>query len=232
MADARTYSSILKLAREEKGLFHCKTCGSQEVVQASMSVPSFNQIRIRVRCPAGHETEITYVNANRQMPTYHPKSTGTVLTKISGVTYSNSDGVQRQALLHHVRPGDQLSVIKGNVNGKEVFLVKHALGVIGTLRSDVLLPLIPDSDLGCVAGKVVKTTGGWREKPTLGCNIELYRVEPEKTVYVDIKSQTPIYHASPACSGMTDPMAMSLEKATTILHAKPCKHCVQKKEGN
>ena len=102
--------------------------------------------------------------------------------------------------------------------------MRHAIGVIGTLKSDTIRSIDTENGKKELYAKVVQITGGKGEKSTFGCNIELYTRPAKNLVYMDPDGKN-IYHKNPHCSGMQDATAVTLEYAKEELRARPCKKC-------
>lgn len=169
-------------------------------------------------CTEGHTVIQRYALTETAQQRTAPKS---IRTKVLGVTFKNSDGVDRQALLKHITAGEDLLIARGTLDGNSVFLVRHAIGVIGTVKRDAIRPLWDDTEPSELRAKVTQVTGGQGEKTTLGCNIEVFG--PVPTVYMDPDGKD-IYHIIKTCCGMQNPKEVTLEDATQM-GARPCKKC-------
>ena len=177
-------------------------------------------------CESGHMSTFRYVLSESvaQPQKTTPKS---IRTKVSGVTFQNPDGVDRQELLKRLAPGDSLDIVRGTVDGKPVLLVRHAIGVIGTVKKDTIRAVISENGHTNLKAKVVQITGGKGEKATYGCNIEVFSSEPGDYVYMDPDGRN-IYHNNKNCCGMQDATEVSRTYAVETLRARPCKKCAAK----
>jgi len=183
-------------------------------------------IMVACTCENGHVSTYRYGLKESIAPA--PKAAHKpVRTKVSGVTFRNSDGVDRQELLKRLTPGDSLEIVQGTMDGKTVLLVRHAIGVIGTVKRDTIRSLIPEAGPINLKGKVVQITGGQGEKTTYGCNIEVYTQDPSDCVFMDPDGRN-IYHNNKNCCGMQNPAEVQRAYAVKTLHARPCKKCAAK----
>ena len=195
-------------------------------------------------CSAGHSTELLC-----EVTEDKPNAPVRLTTKVHGVTFENPDGTNRQALLRHVKSGDQIKVTQGMLNNRKALLVRHDIGVLGTIRSEQIYEavgaVLPQEGF---EGKVVRTTGGETGKATLGCIVELNLHTTQSTtknvtqnerdtefiknnqvgssgyVYVDRDGRN-IYHKDPHCSGMKKAERQKIEYAKNVLKARACKRC-------
>ena len=211
------------LGGDRESAFKCLSpncgCGLSSVV---MKV-SGQELLVESTCTAGHVSIYRYKEAGKEIQT-PKKPEPTIRTKVSGVTFKNPDGVSRQELLKRLRAGDELEIVKGSLDNQTVYQVRHAIGVIGTLKGDIVRSIDTDGGKKELFAKVVQITGGKGEKATYGCNIELYTKPAKNLVYMDPDGKN-IYHRNPHCSGMQDTNAVTLEYAKEELRARPCKKC-------
>lgn len=107
-------------------------------------------------------------------------------SKIAGVSFSNEDGTSRQKLINaHCRPGMPLGLQREPNNTYDrnavsvwiwarSFLFFSKAFQIGYLNSDIAQEIATHMDRGGrAAGVITAVTGGTRDKPTRGVNIEL-----------------------------------------------------------
>lgn len=180
-------------------------------------------LRLKAICGAGHESLFSYAFDAQQSKAVSKKAS-TILTKLSGVTFQNPDGVDRQSLLQYVKKGDELTVVPGEINGHSALMAKHALGVVGYIKKSSIAQLLTEGDASTLRARVTQITGGQAEKPTMGCNIEVWRENPEPKVYMDPDGRN-IYHTDPHCSGLKDAAVVTKQYAEDFLHARACKRC-------
>lgn len=184
-------------------------------------------------------------------PTILQERRGSLRTKVSGVTFNNADGTSRQNLLKVIHPGDSLRLVKAKGQGTSVmFMLKHELGIIGSIKNTVLQEYLTKYPLQPFQIRVIQITGGTARKSTLGCNIELLPSTDEagqvleeilaqdegnfvvKTEYVYLDPDTrSVYHREPHCSGMKDPEKTTLANAVHRYKARPCKRCIGEKKN-
>lgn len=181
------------------------------------------ELLVESTCSAGHVNTFKYKEEGREKPS-SKNVCMTIRTKVSGVTFKNADGVSRQELLKRLRPGDELAIVKGTLDNQQVYQVRHAIGVIGTLKSETIRSMDTDNGKKELFAKVVQITGGKGEKATFGCNIELFTRPAKDLVYMDPDGRN-IYHKNPHCSGMQNAESVTLEHARDELRARPCKKC-------
>lgn len=223
----------------KNGSFHCPCCGA-EIGSLSASIDAITgQGQLNGHCSKGHNFSFAL---SVSIPVKKESDTVTMRTKVTGVTFNNEDGTSRQALLRCVKPNDQLTMETSTFNGKQnsVCVLRHAIGIIGTLSGDVLAEFrenaAPDAE---VHVKVLQVTGGTQEKQTLGCNIELSAVKntgkspPDskkedidrgQKVYIDAV-RNEVFHIDPHCSGLKNAIPVNLWYAKCRLHSRPCKRC-------
>lgn len=104
--------------------------------------------------------------------TISPSSpTGSIRTKVVGVTFQNDDGTDRQELLALVSPGDTLDLEPYKYNGAPAMKVVHAVGCIGNLKAELAADLCKNEYITYTA-EVLEVTGG-EDGKTYGCNIEI-----------------------------------------------------------
>lgn len=185
-----------------------------------------HDLMVACTCESGHISTFRY-GLTESIPPAQKPTPKSVRTKVSGVTFRNPDGVERQELLKRLAAGDMLDIVYGTMDGKAVLLVRHAIGVIGTVKRDTIRPIIQESGPVNLKAKVVQITGGQGEKSTYGCNIEVYASEPTDYVYMDPDGKN-IYHTNRNCCGMTDAAEVTKTHAVEVLHARPCKKCAAK----
>ena len=196
---------------------------------------------LTIECDEGHLNKLIISVENAEAVPVRPKET-TLRTKVSGVTFDNPDGTNRQNLLKYVAAGDELSIICEKTNDKTIYTVRHPIGVIGTLRSETVKEFADATKAEQIKARVLQLTGGTGDKTIIGCNIELYtktlRTEPAKApqpveakgtqfVYMD-PNRRDIYHADKYCSGMKNAERVAQKYAEKTLKARPCKRCVAK----
>lgn len=222
----------------ENGALHCKAEGcSEDIVSATLSLNIQSEIAtLQYKCAAGH-TSTMHLTIDTQKGT---AQTVSMRTKVSGVTFPNQDGTSRQELLKRISAGDSLTIEHIMLDGKSVPVLRHAIGIIGTLKSEIINEFkghcAPDAE---ITAKVLQVTGGTENKNTLGCNIIISAeakdermpgktTEPEinraQKVFVDPAKNT-VYHTDRHCSGMKNAEQCSLGYAEVRLHARPCKRC-------
>ena len=102
-------------------------------------------------------------------------------TKVAGVSYKNTDGSSRQAILGRVRSGDTITLVRDpfnqyDKNAIKVMVIGQQVGWIGRHLSGDLAALMDKGHI--ITGKVTKKTGFENDK--WGCNIALYIYEPVK----------------------------------------------------
>lgn len=221
----------------------CASCCASITTITSISVSDDGKAATLVcQCENGHQNALLLELKEHRLL---EENIFTTRTKVSGVTFDNPDGTSRQTLLQFVKPGDSLQIEEGAMGTAKVFVVRHNIGVLGTIRKDVLGAATGNPPELPIAAKVVQVTGGTDEKQTLGCNIELYLHRPshlclpEKegdetaaktvpyTVYIDAGSRE-IYHMDKHCSGLKNAKPTRLQYAEKVLKARPCKKCAAK----
>lgn len=217
-------------------LLSCGHAGCVAEFQSGTLNVTDGNIELSLRCTNGHMTAIKLSVSGKEEASQSSvlPPVNTVKTKVSGVTFENSDGTSRQELLRHIRPGDTVSIKKAPDNA---FYVKHALGVIGVVKRDAIRALLSSDGLE-LSGKVTHVTGGSEGKPTLGCNIEItipeqlqtnlaQQTEGEKQrgvfVFMDPEGRN-IFHGNKYCSGMQNAKPVQIKYARSI-RARPCKKC-------
>ena len=196
---------------------------------------------LTIECDEGHLSKLSISVENAETVPVKPTET-TLRTKVSGVTFDNPDGTNRQNLLKYVAAGDELSIICEKTNDKAIYMVRHPIGVIGTLRSETVKEFTDATKAEQIKARVLQLTGGTGDKTIIGCNIELYaetpHTEPAKMpqpsepkgtqfVYMD-PNRRDIYHADKYCSGMKNAERVAKKYAEKTLKARPCKRCVSK----
>lgn len=221
----------------------CKTCGHRAGTNNARLEFFADRVDLLYTCDAGHENvlRMSIIEADEVGPAVPEVKKTAVRTKVSGVTFENQDGTQRQDLLRHVKAGDALQIVKAPAGSSSAYMVKHALGILGTIRRETI-PQAEKEEFPLDA-IVTHITGGTAEKTTLGCNIEIYttyneplssetetpKKEPrEQTVYIE-KEKRSIYHMDRHCSGMKDAVQERLSYAQNVLKARPCKRCATEK---
>lgn len=180
-----------------------------------------------VSCGAGHESHFFYAYDATKSKAVLKTSTA-VKTKLSGVSFQNPDGVERQSLLQYVQPGDDLEIVQGEVNGHPALVARHKLGVVGYIKRASIGQLLVGDDTIPLKARVIQITGGNADKPTRGCNIEVWRDDDGQRVYMDPDGRN-IYHTDPHCSGLKEPTVVTKKYAEEYLHARPCKRCNEDK---
>ena len=222
----------------------CAVQGCEEAIErAEITLQADNKAMLCFWCKKGHQSRADMtINSIQPVPAAPSaeQSTTAIRTKVSGVTFTNADGTSRQELLKHIQPGDPITVVKDRIEDNVVYMVRHAIGIIGSVKSEVLKGFLAadGTDDSLIAGTVIQVTGGTEDKPTLGCNIELCglaeakpaattpREEPPKTgkyVYMDPDGRN-IFHTDKYCSGMRNAKAVPLSHARRV-QARPCKRC-------
>lgn len=118
----------------------------------------------------------------------HKKKTRSFFTKVVGVTFENDDGYNRQEIIRqHCKPGDDLAMAAEPNNphadhAVAIYVVKR--GWFGGVKQYQIGYLSDDSGAaqqvfdhamagGAAAAEIKNVTGGTRDKPTLGVNIEI-----------------------------------------------------------
>ena len=215
---------MMEIVGDDKEVaFKCMATNCHCHISSVVMKVNGKELLVESTCTAGHINIFKYKEERREKPL--PKNINmTIRTKVSGVTFKNADGVSRQELLKRLRPGDELEIIKGTLDNQKVYQVRHAIGVIGTLKSDTIRSIDTENGKKELYAKVVQITGGKGEKSTFGCNIELFTRPAKSLVYMDPDGKN-IYHKNPHCSGMQDATAVTLEYAKEELRARPCKKC-------
>lgn len=238
---------------EPNQVFHVAcTCRAKDCAakakSAELSITDTGAAHLTFTCEEGHINKVELRVESSELVPSAPKPPATLRTKVSGVTFENPDGTSRQELLKRLSAGDSLKIAEAEVEGRKAYLVRHAIGVIGTLRRDLVSDFLggrPDSEL---RAKVLQLTGGQGEKPIFGCNIELFLTdEPEpapsaaqadgeaasqsagqamRFVFMD-PNKRGIYHADRFCSGMKTAERVAKKYAERTLKARPCKRCVK-----
>lgn len=99
-----------------------------------------------------------------------------IKTKVVGVSFKNDNGTSRQKYISKSFVGEKIHIIhkpiKGHPNALAVYNSRHCQ--IGHLSSELASEVVKDMNKDyIVLGKITSITGGEKEKPTLGCNIEL-----------------------------------------------------------
>ena len=104
----------------------------------------------------------------------HARSGG-IKTKIAGVTHEN-----RQQLLLKCRKGQKIVIVnepmKKYPHAMAVYAVNRKDGKkLGYLNNELAQDVFEDHRHGNeIIGKILDITGGTRDKPAIGCNIEFY----------------------------------------------------------
>lgn len=225
----------------------CQNPGCQSPINKDESILellSDTDAVLRYSCECGHESclslkvkSVFYGDSEIQ-----DEDARRCFTKVSGVTFSNADGVNRQDLLRQLKSGDRLRIVPGEIDGNRAFFVEcPGVGIVGTIRRDLVWDFSASHGHGCVGAKVLQLTGGNPDKPVIGCNIELYIIDGEQKPPVNQLSNSPkdvkhkvymdpggrnIYHFKPHCSGMSGAKTVTLGYARGALRARPCKRCV------
>lgn len=107
---------------------------------------------------------------------------------IAGVTFSNPDGTSRQELIRRCRIGDEILLIRdrNNKHDASAVIAMHRVGQLGWIKSAGLEEFAEFLDRrGRATAKICQLTGGTRDKPTLGVNIEITEwrtVEPAANI--------------------------------------------------
>lgn len=154
----------------------------------------------------------------------------TIRTKLTGVTFDNEDGENRQDILSRMDGSEAITVEKYTYNGEPAAYVKWGGKVLGNLSAELAKDLYNKYPKAVYEAQILDITGGGGNN--YGCNIELdiYEDAPQKApqahtaetiVYIDHKSKK--YHSKPDCSGMKRPQAIPISKARK--RYTPCKKC-------
>ena len=106
-----------------------------------------------------------------------------ILTKVAGVSFSNSDGSSRQAILSRCESGDRIELEYYEYNDDPAYAVYTYWGQIGNLSAEDAWHLYNMPDNYSVSGVITKVTGGSSGR-YYGCNIRLTVFE---TRHVPIK---------------------------------------------
>lgn len=225
-------------------LLRCQKQGCDSPITKVVCAAAGGSLLLHYFCAAGHRSrgELTISN----MSLAEQEAMPAVRTKVSGVSYSNSDGTSRQAILKRVRSGDALRVERAAApSGGAMYMLRHELGYIGSVKGSVLQKIQAMCPQGCISVRVTQVTGGTEDKTTLGCNIELYvpgeggqpldalisdetgtaRGSGKDSPVVYLDSSRRIYHWDDRCSGMKNAERSTLSRAVNHLHARPCKKC-------
>lgn len=230
----------LKFNEQEKVPFQCLSAGCEKPITAAKAKVEGEVMAFSCTCAGGHVSVFTYNETERHAVAALRPRARTIRTKVSGVTFSNPDGVSRQELLKRLQAGDALQITKGTIENTTAYLVRHAIGIIGTVKGDIIRSFEADTGCTTIEAKVVQITGGQGEKATYGCNIELTttgcqpagEAPPAPTpaeatgrkVYMDPDGKN-IFHTDPRCSGMKGAKEVTLAHARDGLRARPCKKC-------
>ena len=97
-------------------------------------------------------------------------------TKIVGVTYPNDDGTSKQKILAKCRIGENLILKHTPIpeDDNAVKVLRKNGDQIGWLSSAVAREISALLDQGCRVDAVISDlTGGTKDKPTRGCNINV-----------------------------------------------------------
>jgi hypothetical protein len=97
-------------------------------------------------------------------------------TKIVGVTRKNDDGTNRQLHISTLRIGDQISLRRERNNRHDCNAVACYIDdrKLGYLSMEVAEEIAVHMDAGLQAdARVLTITGGTKDKPSFGCNIEI-----------------------------------------------------------
>ena len=108
-----------------------------------------------------------------------PKDVNSFHSKVVGVTHKNADGKMRQDIIKaHCRPGQSLVLKPEPDNPKDplaigVWLEAKQLGYLpaGRTAEDILRKI---SSGQTVTAKISSLTGGTKDKPTCGVNIQIF----------------------------------------------------------
>jgi len=227
---------------------HCQKQGCDSPITKVVSaVAGGSLLLLHYFCAAGHRSRCELTISNAALADQDQKDQiPAVRTKVSGVSYSNSDGTNRQAILKRVRSGDALRVERvAAPSGGTMYMLRHELGYIGSVKGSVLQKIQAMCPQGFISVRVTQVTGGTEDKTTLGCNIELYvpgeggqlldellsseigtaRSSGKESSLVYLDSSRRIYHWDERCSGMKNSERSTLSRAVNHLHARPCKKC-------
>lgn len=95
-----------------------------------------------------------------------------IRTKVVGVTFRNDDGTNRQSILAHCHPGDEISLRYYEYHGSPAYGVQTENGQIGNISQELAWDLGEYGDDVYVAGRILEVTGGY-DGLYFGCNIVL-----------------------------------------------------------
>ena len=104
-----------------------------------------------------------------------PAKRGGIKTKIAGVTHEN-----RQQLILKCRKGQKIVIVnepmKKYPHAMAVYATDRKSGKkLGYLNDELAQDVFADHRNGNeIIGKILDITGGTRDKPAIGCNIEFY----------------------------------------------------------
>lgn len=109
-----------------------------------------------------------------------PKIAERYYTKIVGVTFNNSNGSSRQAIINKCKVGERLYLkhtpIKEDVNA--VVVLRKNNEQLGHIKAEMAVNIAKQLDKGEKIGAVItEITGGQHGKKTLGCNIDILYFE-------------------------------------------------------
>lgn len=97
-------------------------------------------------------------------------------TRVAGVTFENDDGTNRQEILKKCKPGDSI-VLEHWPMPEDEYAVKvlrengEQLGHIPREDAEDVAEWLGSAN--SVTAKIKKITGGTKDKPTIGCIIEI-----------------------------------------------------------
>lgn len=232
------------MGREQKLVCMTPDCGCSIFPSVSITLDETDHGTLTLTCEKGHISWLRiHAEKKEVVPTTMPAEL-TYRTKVSGVTFDNPDGTNRQNLLKYIAAGDELSIDCEKVDEKSIYVVRHAIGVIGTLRTETVKEFTDHHPERKIRARVLQRTGGQGDKTIIGCNIELYAEEvgekeaasagptkeenaPVEFVYMD-PNRRDIFHADRYCSGMKNAKRVARKYAEKTLKARPCKRCAAK----
>jgi len=98
-------------------------------------------------------------------------------TRVAGVSFKNPDGVSRQDILRRLRPGHMAVLLRQPDNPKDpdaVAVIDPHYGQFGFIPADIAARLASQLDQGMAGfARVTEIMGGTRDKPSLGCAVEV-----------------------------------------------------------
>ncbi len=170
------------------------TAQRTDIIQARKKREALKRERLRVQRRIANEKAKEERKQKQEEEHAHSMRLRHTFAKVSGVTFPNDDGSERQAIIRRCKPGEQLVLKHDLYNKYSIFatavcrLNREQLGHVPEYLAERIVNEIEDGFNAI--GVLTDVTGGTFDKPTCGANFVVFFVAKEVT---DIELQKYIH---------------------------------------